>query len=135
MQTWIAKSEPEVYPWSQLVTDGSTAWTGIRSAEARNNLRAMKLGDRVLFYHSNTGKEVVGVATVVREAYADPTAEGDPRWLAVDLAPVEALLRPVTLAAFKGDSLLADTKLVKQGRVSVSPITEAQFARVVELSR
>ncbi len=135
MQHWIAKSEPEVYPWSQLVADGSTAWTGIRSAEARNNLRAMKLGDRVLFYHSNTGKEVVGVATVVREAYADPTAEGDPRWLAVDLAPVEVLSRPVALSTFKADPLLADTKLVKQGRVSVSPITEAQFARVMELSR
>lgn len=133
MNYWIAKSEPDVYPWAQLVADGRTAWTGIRSAEARNNLRLARVGDRVLFYHSQVGKAVVGVAEVCREAYPDPTAEGDPRWLAVDLAPLQALPQPVTLAAFRADPLLAETKLVKQGRVSVSPVTQAQYERVCAL--
>jgi predicted RNA-binding protein with PUA-like domain len=130
---WLAKSEPSVYPWSQLVTDGRTSWTGIRSAEARNNLRVMEVGDRVAFYHSNDGKCVVGVATVVGEAYPDPTAEGDPRWLTVDLAPVAPLTTPVSLAQFRADPLLATTKLVVQGRVSVTPLSPEQFARMLEL--
>ncbi len=133
MNYWIAKSEPEVYPWTQLVADGRTGWTGVRSAESRNNLRIMREGDRVLFYHSQVGKAVVGIAEVCREHYPDPTAEGDPRWVAVDLRPVEALPVAVTLAAFKADPLLADTKLVKQGRVSVSPVSAAQYARVRRL--
>jgi predicted RNA-binding protein with PUA-like domain len=132
MAHWIAKSEPTVYPWSQLVAEGSTAWTGIRSAEARNNLRAMKVGDRVLFYHSQEGKAVVGVAEVVAAAYPDPTAD-DPEWLAVDLAPLQPLPAPVSLAQFKADPLLAETKLVKQGRLSVSPVTDVQFRRVLKL--
>lgn len=134
MQYWIAKSEPEVYPWKQLVSDKRTAWTGIRSAEARNNLRAMKIGDQVCFYHSNDGREVVGIATVVLESYPDPTAEGDPRWLAVDLAPLRPLPRPVTLVQFKADPLLAQSKLVKQGRLSVAPLTAEQFAKVCALA-
>lgn len=133
MSTWLAKSEPDVYGWDLFVREGRTAWTGVRSAEARNNLRGMARGDRVLFYHSNLGKEVVGIAEVVAESYPDPTAEGDPRWLAVDLAPVKALPRPVTLAQFRADPILAESKLVKQGRVSVIPLTEVQFARVLEL--
>lgn len=135
MNHWLAKSEPSVYPWSQLEADGRTSWTGIRSAEARNNLRLMRVGDLVAFYHSNEGKCVVGIATVVGEAYPDPTAEGDPRWLTVDLAPVRALATPVTLAQFRADALLAETKLVKQGRVSVTPLSPEQFARVLELGR
>ena len=133
MNHWIAKSEPSVYSWDRFVADGGTAWTGVRSAEARNNLRAMKLGDRVAYYHSNEGKAVVGIAHVVGEAYPDPTAEDDPRWLAVDLAPVASLPHPVTLAQFKPDDLLKESKLVKQGRLSVTPLTEAEFARVCEL--
>ena len=133
MQYWIAKSEPHVYPWSQLVADKRTAWTGIRSAEARNNLRAMKLGDQACFYHSNEGKEVVGIATVVAEAYADPTAEGDPRWLCVDFAPSRPVPKPVSLAQFKSDPLLCETKFVKQGRLSVTPLSPEQFARVCAL--
>ena len=133
MNYWIAKSEPEVYPWTQLVADGRTGWTGVRSAESRNNLRIMREGDRVLFYHSQVGKAVVGIAEVCREHYPDPTPDGDPRGVAVDLRPVEALPVAVTLAAFKADPLLADTKLVKQGRVSVSPVSAAQYARVRRL--
>ncbi len=133
MNYWLAKSEPNVYAWEHFVADGRTSWTGIRSAEARNNMRLMKLGDEVAFYHSNEGKCVVGVAVVVGEAYPDPTAEGDPRWLTVDLAPVRALGRPVTLAEFRADPVLAETKLVKQGRVSLVPLSPEQFARVREL--
>lgn len=133
MNTWLAKSEPEVYSWAAFVAEGRTAWTGVRSAEARNNLNAMKLGDRVLFYHSNEGREVVGIAEVVREARPDPTAEGDPRWVVVDLAPVQALPQPVSLAQFKADEVLRESKLVKQSRLSVVPLSAAQYARVLAL--
>ena len=133
MNYWIAKSEPEVYPWAQLVKDKKTAWTGIRSAEARNNLRLMKIGDQVAFYHSNEGREVVGIAHVVTEFYPDPTAEGDPRWVCVELAPLRPLAKPVTLTQFKADALLRETKFVKQGRLSVTPLSAADFARIVEL--
>ena len=134
MQYWIAKSEPEVYPWSQLVKDGKTSWTGIRSAEARNNLRLMKTGDQVAFYHSNEGREVVGIAHVVTEFYADPTAEGDPRWVCVDLAPLRPLKKAVTLVQFKADPLLKETKFVKQGRLSVTALSVEEFGRIVKLS-
>jgi predicted RNA-binding protein with PUA-like domain len=130
---WLAKSEPSVYSWDHFVADGRTSWTGIRSAEARNNLRLMKVGDAVAFYHSNEGKCVVGLARVVGEAYPDPTAEGDPRWLTVELAAEAPLPNPVSLAQFRADPLLAETKLVKQGRVSVSPLSPEQFARMVAL--
>src|SRR5882672_3536379 len=100
MNYWLAKSEPESYSWAQLVKDGKTAWTGVRNFQARNTLRAMKKGDQVFFYHSGTGKEVVGIARVTKEAYPDPTAtEGD--WSCVDLVPVTALTRPVSLVAIK----------------------------------
>jgi predicted RNA-binding protein with PUA-like domain len=132
MPTWIAKSEPGTYSWTRLTTEKHAVWDGVRNYEARNNLAAMKRGDRVLFYHSGVGREVVGIAEVVREAYPDATSD-DPRWVAVDLAPVRALARPVTLAQFKADALLKETKLVKQGRISVSPVTQAQFDRVLEL--
>lgn len=134
MHYWLAKSEPSVYPWEVFVAEGRTAWTGVRSAEARNNLVAMKLGDKVAFYHSNEGKEVVGVAQVVREAYPDPTAEGDPRWMCVDLAPLAPVPRPVSLATFKADPVLKESKLVKQGRVSVIPLAPEFWARLCELS-
>ena len=133
MNYWLVKSEPEAYSWSQLVKDGKTAWTGVRNFAARNNLRAMKIGDRVFFYHTGDGKEVVGIAKVVKAAYADPTAdEGD--WSCVDLAPVNALKKPVNLGEIKADKILSEMKLVNQGRLSVSPVTEVQFKRLIELA-
>jgi len=133
MNYWLVKSEPEVYAWAQLVEDGSTAWTGVRNFQARNNLRAMKRGDCVLFYHSVSDKQVVGVARVVKAFYADPTSkEGD--WSCVDLAPVRPLPQPVALDAIKADKMLRDMPLVKQSRLSVTSLTKVQFERVLELS-
>src|SRR5580698_943538 len=120
MNYWLVKSEPEAYSWSQLVKDGRTAWTGVRNYAARNNLRAMKKGDLVFFYHSVEEKSAVGLARVEKEAYSDPTAdEGD--WSAVDLVPVKALVKPVTLAQIKADKILCEMPLVRIGRLSVSP--------------
>jgi predicted RNA-binding protein with PUA-like domain len=131
MNHWLVKSEPEAYSWQALVKDGRTAWTGVRNFAARNNLRAMKTGDPVLFYHSGEEKSVVGIARVVNEFYSDPTAdEGD--WSAVDLAPVKPLARPVALAQIKADDILREMKLVKQSRLSVLPVTREQFARLLE---
>src|SRR5262249_26079554 len=115
---WIVKQEPEAYSWSDFVEDGETAWTGVRNFQARNNLRAMKKGDAVLYYHSGGEKQVVGLARVVREAYSDPTAtEGD--WVCVDLAPVNALTKSVNLTAIKNDKILNRIPLVRQSRLSV----------------
>jgi predicted RNA-binding protein with PUA-like domain len=130
--TWLAKSEPFKYAWSQLVSDKRTTWDGVRNFEARNNLRAMKKGDRVLFYHSNEGKEVVGVAKVVGEAYPDPSAPGED-WSVVDLAPLKALKVPVTLATIKSDKKLANMALLRRSRLSVVPVTAAEFERILEL--
>ena len=133
MNYWLVKSEPEAYSWSDLLKDGQTAWTGVRNFAARKNLRAMKVGDRVFFYHSGGEKSVVGLARVAREAYPDPTAdEGD--WSAVDLAPVKTLAKPVALAAIKTDKKLKEMLLVQQSRLSVTPVTAEQFARLVALS-
>ena len=130
MNYWLVKSEPETYSWAQLVKDGQTAWTGVRNFQARNHLRAMKKGDLVFYYHSGEVRQVVGLARVSKEAYPDPTAkEGD--WSCVDLAPVKPLAKPVSLAAIKADKLLSEMQLVKQTRLSVSPITKAQFERVL----
>jgi len=129
MAHWLIKSEPEAYSFDQLVRDRKTAWTGVRNYAARNNLRAMKKGDQALFYHSNVGKAVVGVAKVVREAYAEETDEGD--WSAVDFAPVKALREPVTLAAMREHPTLTDMVLWKQGRLSVIPVTAAEFSAIV----
>jgi predicted RNA-binding protein with PUA-like domain len=132
MNHWLAKSEPEAYSWSQLVKDGQTAWTGVRNFQARNNLRAMKKGDSVFFYHSVSDKQIVGIARVVREAYPDPTATvGD--WSCVDLAPVKPLKVPVTLEAIKADAWLKEMPLVKQSRLSVTPLTPAQAERLLKL--
>src|SRR5262245_3520412 len=132
MQYWLVKQEPESYSWSAFVKDGQAAWTGVRNFQARNNLRAMKKGDQVFYYHSGTGKEIVGLARVVKEAYADPTAtEGD--WSCVDLVPVKPLEQSVTLAAIKADAVLKEMKLVRNSRLSVSPVSDAQFKRVIEL--
>lgn len=130
MQHWLVKSEPESYSWSQLVKDGKTAWTGVRNFAARNHLRAMKVGDRILFYHSGEGKEVVGIAKVVKAAYADPTAdEGD--WSCVDLASEKPLAKPVSLSAIKVDNVLKEMVVVRQSRLSVSPVTPEQFKRLL----
>jgi predicted RNA-binding protein with PUA-like domain len=129
---WLVKSEPEAYSWDTFVKDGKAAWTGVRNYQARNNLRAMKKGDLVFFYHSVTGKEVVGIAKVEKEAYPDPTAkEGD--WSAVDLTPVKGLKKPVPLDTVKSDSLLKEMLLVRHSRISVSPVDEAQFKQVLAL--
>src|SRR3954467_6041492 len=131
---WLVKSEPFKYSWQKFVTDKKAVWDGVRNFEARNNLRAMKKGDLVLFYHSSEGKEVVGVATVAKEAYADPTAtEGD--WSAVEITPKKALSEPVTLAAVKADKQLLDFALVRKSRISVIPVTPSEFARVLELGK
>jgi predicted RNA-binding protein with PUA-like domain len=126
------KSEPEKYAWDALVKDGSTYWDGVRNLQARNNLAAMSKGDLVLYYHSNVGKQVVGIARVTRGAYPDPTTR-DERWVVVDLEPVKPLKRPVTLAEIKGDRSLADIALVRQSRLSVMPIEEKAFRRILEL--
>src|SRR6185436_3849603 len=133
MNYWLVKVEPEAYSWSAFVKDGRTAWTGVRNFAARNNLRTMKKGDPVFYYHSNTGKEVVGLARVEKEAYPDPTAdEGD--WSCVDLVPVKALAKPVCLDAIKADKVLKEMKLVKIGRLSVTPVTKAEFERLLKLA-
>jgi predicted RNA-binding protein with PUA-like domain len=132
MQYWLVKQEPEAYSWATFVKDGRTAWTGVRNFQARNNLRGMKKGDRLLYYHSVSEKQVVGIARVEKEAYPDPTAtEGD--WSCVDLVPVQALKEPVTLEAIKRDKALKNLPLVKQGRLSVMPLTTEQFKRLIEL--
>ena len=130
MKTWLVKQEPDTYPWEQFVRDKGTAWTGVRNFQARNNLRAMKKGDEVFYYHSVTGKAVVGVARVAREAYPDPTAkEGD--WSCVDLVPVKALRAPVSLEQIKEHPSLKDIALLRQSRLSVMPLdsTEAKTLR------
>jgi predicted RNA-binding protein with PUA-like domain len=134
MQYWLVKQEPEDYSWSDLEKDGRTTWTGVRNFQARNNLRKMKKGDLVLFYHSVTDKQVVGVAKVDKEAYSDPTAdEGD--WSVVDLVPNKALSRPVTLDAIKSDSQLADIPLIRQSRLSVMPLSAKEFGRILKLGK
>ena len=130
---WLVKSEPESYSWSDFVKEGKAAWTGVRNYAARNNLRAMKLGDSVLFYHSVSEKQVVGVARVQKEFYSDPTAkEGD--WSCVDLVPVKKLKNPVTLETIKSDKILKELPLVRQSRLSVTLLNEIQFKRLLELS-
>ena len=134
MRHWLVKQEPDDYSWTTFVKDGRAAWTGVRNFEARNNLRTMGKGDLVLYYHSGIEKQVVGVAKVDREAYPDPTAtEGD--WSSVDLAPVKPLREPVTLKAVKADKILKEAALVRKSRLSVTPLTPQQFARLLKLAR
>ncbi len=133
MAYWLVKSEPEVYPFERLVQEGRTFWDGVRNAQARNHLANMAVGDPVLYYHSNEGKEVVGVATVARTSYPDPTSPDDPRWLVVDLAPRARLARPVTLAQCKADPVLKETALVRQSRLSVMSMSAEQFEQVIAL--
>lgn len=134
MNYWLVKSEPFKYSWERFVQDGRTFWDGVRNYQARNNLRAMQSGDLVLFYHSNEGLAVVGVARVVKEAYQDPTTE-DERWVAVDIEPVETLPTPVTLDAMKREPALANIALIRQGRLSVLPLTKEEFALIRKKGR
>ena len=131
---WLVKQEPSAYSWDDFVKDGRTSWTGVRNFTARNNLRAMQTGDAVLFYHSVTGKAVVGIAEVARTAYPDPTAkEGD--WSAVDLIPKQALPRPVTLDEIKAQPQLKEIALVRLSRLSVQPLSKAEFEEILRLAR
>ena len=131
-QYWLVKQEPEAYAWSQFVRDGSTAWTGVRNFQARNNLRAMKKGDSVLYYHSVSEKQIVGIAVVEREAYPDPTAaDGD--WVSVDLKPSKPLKQPVSLEQLKADPATASMALIRQTRLSVTPLTEGEYGKILSL--
>jgi len=132
MKYWLVKSEPDVYAFSRLEAEGRVTWDGVRNYQARNNLRAMGVGDLCLYYHSNIGLEVVGIAAVSRAFYPDPTAnQGD--WSAVDLVPVKALIRPVSLADIKGEEALREVALVRNGRLSVMPLTEAEFQAILRM--
>jgi predicted RNA-binding protein with PUA-like domain len=129
MQHWLIKSEPDAFSWDEQVAHGVEPWTGVRSHQAKNNLRAMRTGDRAFFYHSNIGKEIVGIVTVVREAYPDATAEsGD--WVCVDMKALGPMPKPVTLAAIKADPALADMALVRLSRLSVAPVKPEEWRHV-----
>lgn len=132
MNYWLVKSEPFKYSWDHFVKDGRTYWDGVRNYQARNNLKAMKKGDRVLYYHSNKGLEVVGIAKVVKEFYQDPTTDDD-RWVVVDLEPVKALKNPVPLSAIKGEKSLQNISLIKQSRLSVMPVTKDEFDLIIKM--
>jgi predicted RNA-binding protein with PUA-like domain len=131
---WLMKSEPFKYSFAQLLRDGSTTWDGVRNFEARNNLRAMKAGDLVLFYHSNEGKAVAGVAKITREAYPDPTAEGED-WSVVELAPVVPLKLQVSLEDIRSEPDLAEIQLLKRSRLSVVPVSKEHFDRILKMGK
>ncbi len=134
MKYWLLKSEPEKYSIQKFQTDGHTFWDGVRNYQARNNLQAMKTGDLCLYYHSNEGKEIVGMARVIREAYPDPTTE-DPAWVVVDVEFVEIFPKTLTLAQLKAHPVLKDMALVKNSRLSVLPVTPLEFDLVVQLTQ
>ena len=132
LRYWLVKTEPSKYSWANLVEDGSTYWDGVRNYEARNNIRAMSVGDQLLFYHSNEDRAVIGIAEVTREHYQDPTTE-DTRWSVVDIKPLEALPTAVTLAEIKREQRLSNMQLVTRSRLSVSPVTPHEFGVVVAM--
>lgn len=134
MACWLIKSEPSCYSWDDLVAEKRTCWDGVRNHQARNNLETMKKGDTCLFYHSVKGVEVVGLARVAKTAYPDPTAD-DLRWVAVDVVPVRRLRRPVPLAALKRDRRTCRMQVVRQGRLSVSPVTDAELKAILDMAR
>ncbi len=131
---WLVKQEPEDYSWSDLVRDRKTEWTGVRNFQARNNLRQMKVGDGVLFYHSGKEKSVVGIAEVAKAAYPDPTAKDD-SWIAVDIKPVKRLANPVALGDIRANAKLRDLLLVRQSRLSVMPLKKEEFETILEMSK
>lgn len=132
MAYWLVKSEPEVYSWDTFVNDKTTFWDGVRNFQARNNLKAMRKGDTVLFYHSNEERQIMGRCTVVKEAYQDPTTE-DPAWVVVDLKAGKKLKKPVTLVQVKQTPELATIALIRQSRLSVMPLTDDEFTLIVAL--
>lgn len=134
MNYWLVKSEPFKYSWQQFETDKQTFWDGVRNYQARNNLKAMKKGDLVMFYHSNEGKEIVGIAKVIKEFYQDPTTQ-DANWVVVDLKPFKKLKYTVTLEQIKANKKLANIALVKQGRLSVMPLQQAEFDEILKMSQ
>ena len=129
---WMVKQEPESYSWDDLVRDGRTDWTGVRNFQARNNLRQMKAGDSILFYHSGAVKSVVGIAEVAKAAYPDPTAD-DPQWVAVDIKPLKPLKKAVSLAEIRSAPTLSNMALIRQSRLSVMPVTREEFETIVEM--
>jgi predicted RNA-binding protein with PUA-like domain len=133
MAYWLVKSEPFKYSWEQFVKDKQTHWDGVRNYAARNNLRAMKKGDEVLFYHSNEGLEIVGIAKVVKEAYQDPTIDED-AWVVVDLKPVKKLKQPVSLKQIKADDRLKNMDLLRLGRLSVGSVKEDEWKVIMEMA-
>lgn len=133
MAYWLIKSEPDKYSWEQFEKDGQTFWDGVRNYAARIHLRGMKKGDLVLFYHSNEGTEIVGIAKVSKEAYQDPTTT-DEAWVAVDFKPFKKLKKPVTLLQVKADKRLSDMALVRLGRLSVQPVTDKEWEIVMEMA-
>ncbi len=133
MNYWLIKSEPVKYSWAQFKADKKTHWDGVRNYAARNNLKAMKKGDLLFYYHSNDGLEIVGIAEVVKEFYQDPTTN-DPTWVAIDIKPKKALKKPVTLSQIKKDKRLATMQLIKLARLSVSAVTEEEFSHILGMS-
>lgn len=131
MNYWLVKSEPDAYSFDDLVKDGKTDWTGVRNYQARNNLRAMKLGDKVLFYHSVSEKSVVGLSEVSREEFPDPT---DEKWIAVEIKPIKKVTKPVSLDQIKVEKSLENIALIKQSRLSVMPLTAAEYDTIIKLS-
>ncbi len=134
MNYWLVKSEPFKYSWDNLVKDGSTYWDGVRNYQARNNLKSMEKGDLVLYYHSNEGKEVVGIARVIKEFYQDPTTQDD-RWVVVDIEPVNKLNNPVSLSDIKNDKRLEKVPLVTHSRLSVMPILKKHFETIIKMGK
>lgn len=132
MAYWLMKSEPAAYSWQQLQKDKRTSWSGVRNFQARNNLQAMKKGDQAFFYHSNDGKEIVGIVEIVKEAYPDPGDESG-KFVMVDVKPVKALKTPVTLAALKADKRFAELALLRASRLSVGPVSEAHWKEICKL--
>ncbi len=133
MSYWLVKSEPSKYSWDQFVKDGKTFWDGVRNYAARNNLRDMKKGDEVFFYHSNEGLEIVGIAKVAKEAYQDPTTE-ETAWLVVDLKPVKKIKKPVSLQQIKEDGRLKDMDLLRLGRLSVQQVKEEEWKIIMQMA-
>lgn len=134
MKYWLVKSEPGTYSWDDLVKDGWTYWDGVRNYQARNNLKEMKKGDQVLYYHSNLGLHIVGVARVIKEHYQDPTTS-DERWVVVDIEPVKPLNTPVTLSDIKSDPRLKNMPLVKHSRLSVMPVGKKEFDLILKMGK
>lgn len=132
MNYWLIKSEPSVYPWAQLCKEKKTSWDGVRNYAARNNLKAMKKGDLLLYYHSNEGLEIVGIATVSKTHYQDPTSENE-AWVSVEVKPVKPLSKPVTLSEIKKEPALADMQLIRLSRLSVSAVQPDEFMRILAM--